>query len=161
MVSGPLLHPSQVFTVADHAISTAPDRGPFDSPSKGGSEMISSLAAGAEAFGFNYANSDSIAHGIVHVAAPEQGFVMPGMTLVCGGSHTCTHGAFGALIVQKAKALRITLNGQLDERVYSKDIALRLLAKYGVRLALGYAIEFFGETVDTIFPEPESAAQTV
>ncbi|MBU3893208.1 3-isopropylmalate dehydratase large subunit [Serratia rubidaea] len=167
----PLLHPSQVFTVADHAISTAPDRGPFDSPSKGGSEMISSLAAGAQAFGFDYANPDSIAHGIVHVAAPEQGFVMPGMTLVCGDSHTCTNGAFGALafaagsgeissvlrygalIVQKAKALRITLNGQLGERVYSKDIALRLLAKYGVRLALGYAIEFFGETVDTLSME--------
>ncbi|CAI0720685.1 3-isopropylmalate dehydratase large subunit [Serratia entomophila] len=164
----PLLHPSQVFAVADHAISTAPDRGPFDSPSKGGSEMIASLAAGAQTFGFDYASPNSLAHGIVHVAAPEQGFVMPGMTLVCGDSHTCTNGAFGALafaagsgeiasvlrygalIVQKAKTLRVTLNGRLGERVYSKDIALGLLAKYGVRLALGYAIEFFGEAVDAL-----------
>jgi 3-isopropylmalate/(R)-2-methylmalate dehydratase large subunit len=162
----PHLRSDQIFAVADHAMSTAPDRGPHDSITPSGSAMIASLEQSCQAFGFRYARPDDEAHGIVHVAGPEQGFILPGTTHVCGDSHTCTVGAFGALafavgssevatvlrrsalIVQRPKTLRITLSGLLGPQVFSKDVALRILAKHGVRLALGYVIEFAGTLVD-------------
>lgn len=161
----PHLHPDQIFAVADHAISTAPDRGPHDSLSPTGSQMIASLEESCRAFGYRYAPANDPAHGIVHVAGPEQGFILPGTTHVCGDSHTCTVGAFGALafavgssevatvlrhsalIVQRPKTLRITLTGRLGPLVSSKDVALRLLADHGVKLALGHVIEFAGPLV--------------
>lgn len=167
----PRLHAGQVFAVADHAISTAPDRGSYDSPSKGGPEMIASLERGAHAFGFRYAEPNGPAHGIVHVVAPEQGFVMPGVTLACGDSHTCTNGAFGALafaagsseitsvlrhgalILRRPRTLRVTVRGQLGDRIYGKDVALRILSIHGVRLALGHVIEFAGDTIDALSME--------
>ena len=167
----PHLRPDQIFAVADHAMSTAPDRGPHDSLSPGGSEMIASLERSCQIFGYRYAAPDDEAHGIVHVAGPEQGFILPGTTHVCGDSHTCTVGAFGALafavgstevatvlrrsalIVQRPRTMRITLTGRLGPQVFSKDVALRLLAEHGVRLALGYVIEFAGPLVDALSME--------
>ena len=167
----PHLRRDQIFAVADHAISTAPDRGPYDSLSVAGSQMIASLDESCQAFGYRYAPPDSDAHGIVHVAGPEQGFILPGTTHVCGDSHTCTVGAFGALafavgasevatvlrhsalIVERPKTLRIFLTGRLGAQVSSKDVALRLLADHGVKLALGFAIEFAGPLIDTLSME--------
>ncbi len=164
----PHLRPDQVFAVADHAISTAPERGPHESISSAGSAMIASLEQSCRAFGYRYAHPDQDAHGIVHVAGPEQGFILPGTTHVCGDSHTCTVGAFGALafavgatevatvlrrsalIVQRPKTLRITLSGRLAPGVFSKDVALRILAEHGVKLALGYVIEFAGPLVQAM-----------
>ncbi len=164
----PHLRPDQVFAVADHAMSTSPGRGPHDSVSPAGSAMIASLEQSCDVFGYRYAPPDDPAHGIVHVAGPEQGFVLPGTTHVCGDSHTCTVGAFGALafavgssevatvlrrsalIVQRPKTLRIHITGRLGSPVSGKDVALRLLAEHGVRLALGYVIEFAGSTIEAM-----------
>ncbi len=167
----PHLRSDQIFAVADHAMSTAPDRGPHDSASKGGSAMIASLEQSCQVFGYRYARPEEEAHGIVHVAGPEQGFILPGTTHVCGDSHTCTVGAFGALafavgstevatvlrrsalIVQRPKTLRITLTGHLGPQVFSKDVALRILAEHGIKLALGYVIEFAGPLVESLSME--------
>ena len=164
----PRMAADRLYAVADHAISTAVDRAMFDSPSPNGTELIASLASAAKAMGIRYAEPNSAEHGIVHVIAPEQGLVEPGLTLVCGDSHTCTLGAFGALafavgasdigtvlkhhalIVKKPKALRITLTGSLQPHVTAKDATLSLLARYGNEVANGYAIEFAGEAVDAM-----------
>jgi len=167
----PCLRPDQIFAVADHAMSTAPDRGAYDSVSPRGGEMIESLEKSCTAFDYRYARPDEEAHGIVHVAGPEQGFILPGTTHVCGDSHTCTVGAFGALafavgssevmtvlrrgalIVQRPKTLRITLTGHLGRQVFSKDVALRILAEHGGGLAMGYVIEFAGPFVEGLSME--------
>ena len=167
----PHVRQEQIFAVADHTISTAPDRGNHDSLSKVGVESILFLEQSCEALGYRYAKPDELAHGIVHVAGPEQGFLLPGITHVCGDSHTCTGGAFGtlsfavgsseietvlrhsALIVQRPKTLRITLDGVLGHQVFSKDVALNIMAKYGIKLALGYVIEFTGSLVEQLSME--------
>lgn len=160
------ISPQRIFAVADHAISTAPGRGRYDSPSKGGADLIRSLEEMSRYHGIAYASPDSAAHGIVHVTGPELGFIEPGLSLVCGDSHTCTLGALGALafavgateigavldagalILRRPKALRFSLEGQLGNRVYSKDVMLHLLATYGTEVARGYAVEFAGSLVD-------------
>ena len=167
----PHMRADQIFAMADHAISTAPDRGPHDSLSASGSQMIASLEESCAALGYRYARPDDEAHGIVHVAGPEQGFVLPGTTHVCGDSHTCTLGAFGtlafavgssevatvlrrsALVLERPKTLRVTLTGRLGPHVYAKDAALRLLAAHGVKLALGYVVEFAGPLVASLSME--------
>lgn len=167
----PGLRPDQAFAVADHAISTSPDRRAHDSLSRSGSAMIASLEEGCKAFGYRYVRPNERAHGIVHVAGPEQGFILPGTTHVCGDSHTCTVGAFGALafavgstevatvlrrsalILQRPKTLRISLSGQLGCQVFSKDVALRILAKFGVTFAMGHVIEFAGALVGAMSME--------
>lgn len=168
MASGerPCLEPDQVFAVSDHAISTEPDRGPRDSKSAGGAELIAFLEESCAALKFKYVRPEDLAHGIVHVAGPEQGFVLPGTTYVCGDSHTCTVGALGALafavgsselttvlrrgalILKRPMTLRITLSGRLQAQVFSKDVALHLLSRFGVRLGVGCAIEFSGPLID-------------
>ena len=103
-------------------------------------------------------------HGIVHVIGPELGFTLPGVTLVCGDSHTSTHGAFGAIAFgigasececvfatqtlrqRKQKTMRVTLDGSLPEDVVVKDIILALIAKIGTNGGVGYAIEYAGLT---------------
>ncbi len=167
----PYMRSYQVFGVADHTLSTAPDRGPYSSLSKAGSEMIQALEESCAAFGYHYGAPEELAQGICHVAGPEQGFVLPGTTHVCCDSHTCTIGAFGtlafavgssevttvlkrgSLIIQRPKTLRITINGTLAEHVTAKDVALHILARHGVRAALGAVIEFAGPTVASMSME--------
>ena len=109
--------------------------------------------------------------GIVHVVGPEQGSTLPGMTIVCGDSHTSTHGAFGAiamgigtsdvehvlatqcLIVNKFKTMRITVNGNLQSGVTAKDIALAIIGKIGTAGGTGYAIEFSGTSIQSLSME--------
>jgi 3-isopropylmalate/(R)-2-methylmalate dehydratase large subunit len=169
--STPAIRADQVFAVADHSISTSPERGNYDSLSQAGSDLIATLEKSCGALGYRYARPDEEAHGIVHVAGPEQGFIVPGTTHVCGDSHTCTLGAFGtlgfavgsseiatilrhsALIVQRPKSLRVTLTGKLGAHVSSKDVALRLLAEYGIKMAVGYVIEFAGPLIGDLSME--------
>ena len=107
-------------------------------------------------------------HGIVHVIGPELGFTLPGATLVCGDSHTCTHGAFGALAFgigssecemvfatqtlrqTKQKRMRVTIDGNLGPGVTSKDVILALIAKIGTGGGLGYAIEYAGPGISSM-----------
>jgi 3-isopropylmalate/(R)-2-methylmalate dehydratase large subunit len=109
--------------------------------------------------------------GIVHVIGPEQGFTLPGMTIVCGDSHTSTHGAFGALahgigtsevehvlatqtlIQKKAKNMRVTVDGQLPDGVTAKDIILAIIGEIGTAGGTGYVIEYAGEAIRSLSME--------
>ena len=109
--------------------------------------------------------------GIVHVIGPEQGFTQPGMTIVCGDSHTATHGAFGALafgigtsevehvlatqtlIQAKSKNMKIEVNGKLSPGVTAKDIILNIIGKIGTAGGTGFVIEYAGETIKNLSME--------
>ena len=131
---------------------------------------MAALESNAE-FGVPYFGMTDIRQGIVHVIGPEQGFTQPGMTIVCGDSHTATHGAFGALafgigtsevehvlatqtlIQQPAKNMRITVDGQLSPSVTAKDIILAIIGKIGTAGGTGHVIEFAGEDVKSLSME--------
>ena len=149
--------------VADHAVPTH-DRGqPIADPQA--RAQVSLLEANCAAAGIDYLPLTDIRQGIVHVIGPEQGFTLPGTTLVCGDSHTATHGAFGALAFgigsseaecvlatqtlrqRKARTMRVTIDGALGNGVSSKDLALALIGRIGAGGAVGHAIEYAGSTV--------------
>ena len=149
--------------VADHAVPTH-DRGrPIADPQA--RAQVSLLEANCAATGIDYLPLDDVRQGIVHVIGPEQGFTLPGTTLVCGDSHTATHGAFGALAFgigsseaecvlatqtlrqKKARTMRVTIDGVLGAGVSSKDLALALIGRIGASGAVGHAIEYGGTTV--------------
>ncbi len=155
--------PERTLAVADHNIPTS-DR------SKGITDMesriqIEALEKNAHDFGVPYFAMDDIRQGIVHVIGPEQGFTQPGMTIVCGDSHTATHGAFGALafgigtsevehvlatqtlIQQPAKNMRITVDGTLQPGVTAKDIILAIIGQIGTAGGTGHVIEYAGEAI--------------
>lgn len=119
----------------------------------------------AKAFNLTYFNMDDLRQGIVHVIGPEQGATLPGMTVVCGDSHTSTHGAFGCLahgigtsevehvlatqtlLAKKSKSMLVEVEGQLGEGVTAKDIVLAVIGKIGTAGGTGYAIEFAGSAI--------------
>src|SRR5476651_826907 len=155
--------PDLTLTVADHNVPTK-DRakGIADPQSR---EQIAQLETNAREFGIEYLAMDDIRQGIVHIIGPEQGWTLPGTTIVCGDSHTSTHGAFGALAfgigtsevehvlatqtlrAQHSKNMRVTVNGKLPESVTAKDLALAVIAKIGTAGGTGYVIEYAGEAV--------------
>ena len=155
--------PERTLAVADHNVPTT-DRslGIEDAESR---VQVEALEANAAEFGVPYFGMDDIRQGIVHVIGPEQGFTQPGMTIVCGDSHTATHGAFGALafgigtsevehvlasqtLIQKpAKNMRITVEGPAPEHVTAKDIILAIIGKIGTAGGTGHVIEFAGEAI--------------
>ena len=128
-------------------------------------EQVETLEQNARDFGVEYFAMDDIRQGIVHIIGPEQGWTLPGTTIVCGDSHTSTHGAFGALAfgigtsevehvlatqtlrAQHSKNMRVTVNGKLPDGVTAKDIALAVIAKIGTAGGTGYVIEYAGEAV--------------
>ncbi len=127
--------------------------------------QIETLDKNCEEFGINEIQMNDIRQGIVHVVGPEQGATLPGMSIVCGDSHTSTHGALGALAFgigtsevehvlatgclwqSKSKNLKIEVNGELNEFVSAKDVALYIIGQIGTAGGTGYAIEFMGETI--------------
>ena len=155
--------PERTLAVADHNVPTT-DRsvGIADEESR---VQVEALASNAAEFGVPYFAMDDIRQGIVHVIGPEQGFTQPGMTIVCGDSHTATHGAFGALafgigtsevehvlatqtLIQKpAKNMRITVDGELAPGVTAKDVILAIIGKIGTAGGTGYVIEFAGSAI--------------
>ncbi|MDC0459025.1 3-isopropylmalate dehydratase large subunit, partial [Alphaproteobacteria bacterium] len=155
--------PNRTLAVADHNIPTT-DRsvGIEDEESR---IQVEALEKNAADFGVPYFAMDDIRQGIVHVIGPEQGFTLPGMTIVCGDSHTATHGAFGALafgigtsevehvlatqtLIQKpAKNMRITVNGTLADSVTAKDVILAIIGKIGTAGGTGHVIEFAGSVI--------------
>ncbi|RVU07208.1 3-isopropylmalate dehydratase large subunit [Novosphingobium umbonatum] len=164
-----LRRPETHLGVADHAVPTRSPRA--DGVRHGTIEdaqaaaQIAELEANVRDFAVPYAELDGPEQGIVHVIGPESGFTLPGTTIVCGDSHTTTHGAFGALafgigaseqgtvmaaqaLRQKpAKTMRIALEGQRHPLVFAKDIALAIIARIGADGAAGHAVEFTGEVV--------------
>ena len=155
--------PNRTLAVADPNIPTT-DRsvGIEDEESR---IQVEALEKNAADFGVPYFAMDDIRQGIVHVIGPEQGFTLPGMTIVCGDSHTATHGAFGALafgigtsevehvlatqtLIQKpAKNMRITVDGTLADSVTAKDVILAIIGKIGTAGGTGHVIEFAGSVI--------------
>ena len=133
--------------------------------------QIATLAENAREFGIEYYNERDRRQGIVHVVGPEQGFTLPGTTIVCGDSHTSTHGAFGALahgigtsevehvlatqtlIQQKAKNMRVRVDGTLPEGVTAKDIILAIIGEIGTAGGTGHVIEYAGDAVRALSME--------
>ena len=160
---------SRTLAVADHNVPTT-DRstGIADAESR---IQVETLEANAAEFGVPYFAMDDIRQGIVHVIGPEQGFTQPGMTIVCGDSHTATHGAFGALafgigtsevehvlatqtlIQQPAKNMRITVDGEVGPLVTAKDIILAIIGEIGTAGGTGHVIEFAGEAIQALSME--------
>jgi len=133
--------------------------------------QVEALAKNAVDFGIEYYSENDRRQGIVHIIGPEQGFTLPGMTIVCGDSHTSTHGAFGALahgigtsevehvlatqtlIQKKAKNMLVRVDGQLPAGVTAKDIILAIIGEIGTAGGTGYVIEYAGEAIRSLSME--------
>jgi 3-isopropylmalate/(R)-2-methylmalate dehydratase large subunit len=161
--------PAATLAVADHNVPTeGRAKGISDPESK---LQVDTLAANTREFGVPYFALDDIRQGIVHVVGPEQGFTQPGMTIVCGDSHTSTHGAFGALafgigtsevehvlatqtLLQKpAKSMLIRVDGQAPKGVTAKDIILGIIGHIGTAGGTGYVIEYAGDAIKALSME--------
>jgi 3-isopropylmalate/(R)-2-methylmalate dehydratase large subunit len=161
--------PAAQLAVADHAVPTKDRDKPIADPLA--REQVSLLTANAEQFGIRHLDLNDARQGIVHVIGPELGFTQPGMTIVCGDSHTSTHGAFGALAFgigasecetvlatqtlrqTRARNMRVTIAGALHPGVTAKDIILALIGQLGSAGAVGYAIEYAGDAVRALSME--------
>ena len=140
-------------------------------PDPESAEQIASLAENAKDFGLEYFDEFDKRQGIVHIIGPEQGFTLPGTTIVCGDSHTATHGAFGALaygigtsevehvlatqtlIQKKSKNMRAVVDGKLPPGVTAKDIILAIIGEIGTAGGTGYALEYAGEAIRALSME--------
>jgi 3-isopropylmalate/(R)-2-methylmalate dehydratase large subunit len=158
--------PDLVFATPDHLVSSDPDRTITSNPF--GGTMWETLRDVAEPAGIRLLELGGGAQGIVHVIAPEQGIVLPGHTVICGDSHTCTNGAMGALAFgvgtsqstqalatqvlaqQRPGQMRIRLDGELASGVTAKDVALSLIGRFGASAGSGLAIEYSGPVVEAM-----------
>ena len=160
---------SATVATADHNVPTTDrSKGIEDPVSR---TQVEALDANCEEFGITEFGMGDIRQGVVHVMGPEQGLTLPGMTVVCGDSHTATHGAFGAIamgigtsevehvlatqcLIQKyPKVMRISVDGELPAGITGKDVALFIIGKIGTAGGTGYAIEFAGEAVRALSME--------
>ncbi len=164
-------HPEKTLAVVDHNVPTSPDRLRGINKSEESRIQIAALAKNAADFGVEYYSETDRRQGIVHIIGPEQGFTLPGMTIVCGDSHTSTHGAFGALahgigtsevehvlatqtlIQKKAKNMLVQVDGQLPPGVTAKDIILAIIGEIGTAGGTGYVIEYAGEAIRALSME--------
>jgi len=165
--SRPLVDPSRVFCTMDHIVDTRPGRGD-DTLLPGGKAFISETRAAARAVGIRLFDVNDLLQGIVHVISPELGIVLPGATVVCPDSHTCTQGALGAfawgigsteaehalatgtLRVKKPKTMRVRFEGIRSSFVTAKDLAIALITRFGSAGGNGYAVEFAGAAVEAL-----------
>jgi 3-isopropylmalate/(R)-2-methylmalate dehydratase large subunit len=161
--------PEKTLAVVDHNVPTSDRSKPNPDPES--AEQIAVLAENAKHFGIEYFNEFDRRQGIVHVIGPEQGFTLPGTTVVCGDSHTSTHGAFGALahgigtsevehvlatqtlIQKKAKNMRVVVDGKLPDGVTGKDIILSIIGEIGTAGGTGYVLEYAGEAIRALSME--------
>ena len=169
-VAGRKVHqPARTLAVVDHNVPTT-DRseGIADPESR---IQVETLAQNAKDFGIEYYSERDRRQGIVHVVGPEQGFTLPGTTIVCGDSHTSTHGAFGALahgigtsevehvlatqtlIQKKAKNMLVSVDGKLPAGVTAKDIILAIIGEIGTAGGTGHVIEYAGEAIRALSME--------
>ena len=162
--------PTRALAVADHNVPTDPDRGRniADAASRA---QVDALRANCAEFDIPFYDIDDPRQGIVHIIGPEQGFTLPGMTLVCGDSHTSTHGAFGAwawgvggsqvehalatqtLPMRKAANMRVDLEGQLPAGTTAKDLALAVIGRIGAAGGTGHVIEYAGSATRALSME--------
>ena len=161
--------PQQIYCMPDHNTPTHDQDKPIEDPVS--RKQVVTLAKNASDFGLTYFGMMSPDNGIIHVVGPEKGLSLPGMTIVCGDSHTSTHGALGAVafgigtsevemvlasqcvLQQKPQSMRITINGTLGKGVTAKDVALYLMAQMTTSGATGYFVEYAGEVVRNLSME--------
>ena len=160
--------PDKTFATVDHNI---PTDNRYEIKDEVALNQMTTLEKNCLEFGIQLAGIDSPDQGIVHVIGPELGLTQPGMTIVCGDSHTSTHGAFGSIAFgigtsevehvmatqtiwrAKPKTLKLDINGKLKHGVTAKDVILYILAKYGIDFGTGYIIEYCGDTIRSMTME--------
>ncbi|KZN68098.1 3-isopropylmalate dehydratase large subunit [Pseudoalteromonas luteoviolacea] len=165
----PVRCPEKTFATMDHNVSTKSRS--IDAASEVSKNQLQALAENCKEFGVRLYDLESINQGIVHVMGPEQGITLPGTTIVCGDSHTSTHGAFGALAhgigtsevehvlatqtlqQKKAKSLKIQINGQLRPTVTAKDLIMAVIGELGTAGGTGYVAEFCGSAIESLSME--------
>ena len=161
--------PAQIYCMPDHNTPTHDQDKPIADPVS--KKQVDTLAKNAHDFGLTHYGMMSPDNGIIHVVGPEKGLSLPGMTIVCGDSHTSTHGALGAvafgigtsevemvmasqcILQQKPKSMRITINGTLGKGVTAKDVALYLMSKLTTSGATGYFVEYAGDVITALSME--------
>ena len=163
--------PEATIAVPDHNVPTTPDRLSGVIADEESRIQVETLEKNCRDFGVPHISMNDARQGIVHIVGPEQGLTLPGMTIVCGDSHTSTHGAFGALafgigtsevehvlatqtlIQKRAKNMRVTVEGKLGPGVTAKDIVLAIIGKIGTAGGTGYVIEYAGSTIRSLSME--------
>ena len=161
--------PEKIYCMPDHNTPTHDQDKPIADPVS--KAQVDALERNAREFGLTHYGMGTRDNGIIHVVGPEKGLSLPGMTIVCGDSHTSTHGAMGAvafgigtsevemvmasqcILQQKPKSMRISINGQLQKGVTAKDVALYLMSKLTTSGATGYFVEYAGSTVKAMSME--------
>ena len=164
-----VFRPQQITCIPDHNIPTINQELPIADPIS--KNQVDTLDKNAKEFGVNYYPMGHEKNGIIHVVGPENGLSLPGMTMVCGDSHTSTHGAMGALAFgigtsevemvlatqcvfqSRPKTMRISVNGTLQTGVSAKDIALYIIAKMTTGGATGYFVEYAGDAITSLSME--------
>lgn len=163
------LRPGQIFCMPDHNTPTHDQDKPIEDPVS--KKQVDTLAKNAEDFGLTHFGMYDPNNGVIHVVGPEQGLSLPGMTIVCGDSHTSTHGAMGAvafgigtsevemvlasqcILQAKPKSMRISVNGKLGKGITAKDVALYIMSKITTSGATGYFVEYAGDTIRNLSME--------
>ncbi|MBT8456950.1 MAG: 3-isopropylmalate dehydratase large subunit [Rhodobacteraceae bacterium] len=163
--------PDKTIAVPDHNVPTTAGRENPENMTEDSRIQVAALDKNAKDFGIHYYPVSDIRQGIVHIVGPEQGWTLPGMTVVCGDSHTATHGAFGALahgigtsevehvlatqtlIQKKSKNMKVEITGQLRPGVTAKDITLSVIGETGTAGGTGYVIEYCGEAIRSLSME--------
>jgi 3-isopropylmalate/(R)-2-methylmalate dehydratase large subunit len=157
--------PDKTIAVPDHNVPTTLDRADATTMTEDSRIQVDALDKNAKDFGIHYYPVSDVRQGIVHIVGPEQGWTLPGMTVVCGDSHTATHGAFGALahgigtsevehvlatqtlIQKKSKNMKVEITGKLATGVTAKDITMAVIGKTGTAGGTGFVIEYCGEAI--------------
>ena len=163
------LRPDKIFCMPDHNTPTHDQDKPIADPVS--KQQVDALAANAAEFGLTHFGMMDPRNGIIHVVGPERGLSLPGMTIVCGDSHTSTHGAVGAvafgigtsevemvlasqcILQQKPKSMRISVEGKLGKGVTAKDVALYIMSKMTTSGATGYFVEYAGSAIRSLSME--------
>ncbi|WP_308916125.1 3-isopropylmalate dehydratase large subunit [Jannaschia sp. LMIT008] len=171
MTGRPVRAPGKTIAVPDHNVPTTTDRADAATMTEDSRIQVEALDRNAREFGIHYYPVSDVRQGIVHIVGPEQGWTLPGMTVVCGDSHTATHGAFGALahgigtsevehvlatqtlIQKKSKNMKVEITGTLRPGVTAKDITLTVIGRTGTAGGTGYVIEYCGEAIEGLSME--------
>ena len=163
------IRPDHIYCMPDHNTPTHDQDKPIADPVS--KTQVDTLEQNAKDFGLNYFGMLHPKNGIIHVVGPERGLTLPGMTIVCGDSHTSTHGAMGAvafgigtsevemvlasqcILQARPKTMRITIDGELGKGVTAKDMALYMMSKMTTSGATGYFVEYAGSAVRNLSME--------
>ena len=163
--------PERTIAVPDHNVPTTQGREDPAQMTEDSRVQVAALDRNAREFGIHYYPVTDVRQGIVHIVGPEQGWTLPGMTVVCGDSHTATHGAFGALahgigtsevehvlatqtlIQKKSKNMKVEVTGRLQPGVTAKDVTLAIIGATGTAGGTGYVIEYCGEAIEALSME--------